>query len=68
MKNIKLMKKLEKAIDFLNDHPAVNQTCTDSFFNDNFLFWIMEASEEGVLKDKYEKPEHVTLNVSRSNN
>ena len=58
------MKKYEKAVDFLNEHPALN-VYNGSFFS-QFTFWTNEICKNGEHKDSFLKdPNKVTVSFYR---
>ena len=51
MKNFKTMEKYREAVNFLNDHPAVN-THSGSFFS-QLTFWTNQICRNGIVKDDF---------------
>lgn len=57
-----LMIKVDKAMQFLENHPALHRA-GHSFFDYNFRFWISHVCVNGHHKDFYEKADAVVVRL-----
>ena len=65
MKNYELSIKVQRAIDFLNNHPGVG--ATGDFLRDNFIWFMVDVCKNGEFKDNRQKPEDVTVRLYKRN-
>lgn len=65
MKDYELSVKVQKAINFLNNHPAVG--CTYDFIGDNFIWYLIDVCKNNQYRDIHEKdPKNITVKIYKN--
>ena len=63
MKNYELSVKVQDAIKFLDNHPAV---CGNgNFLSENFIWFMVDVCKNGEYKDTFQKPEDVEVRLRK---